>query len=209
LIVAVSGGEFVTPPDPHAAASTARAARLAVRMRMCDPTVDPVVRFPRDDSKLPSHELRDGIEMTGNTSPIRRVVVDGLGRLPQFCHATVADGWIHVSGTLGTMPGSLDLVEGGAGPQTTQTLRNIETILRACGAGIHDVVKMSVFLSDMSTFAEMNRAYSEVVGEESPARITVGKAGLALGAAVEIECTAYLVESQPTDAESAPHLHRG
>ncbi len=147
--------------------------------------------------------------MTGNKSPIRRVVVDGLGRLPQFCHATVADGWIHVSGTLGTIGDSFDLAEGGVGPQTTQTLRNIETILRACGAELRDVVKVSVFVSDMSTFAEMNAAYSEVMGSDPPARITVGKAGLALGAAVEIECTAYKADAEPVVDDSAPHFHRG
>lgn len=148
--------------------------------------------------------------MTGNQPPIRRVVVDGLGRLPQFCHATVADGWINVSGTLGTVGESFDLAHGGVGPQTTQTLRNIEKILRACGAELGDVVKVSVFVADMSTFAEMNAAYSEVMGEDPPARITVGKAGLALGAAVEIECTAYkpVAELQARE-DSAPHFHRG
>jgi len=148
--------------------------------------------------------------MTGNQPPIRRVVVDGLGRLPQFCHATVADGWINVSGTLGTVGESFDLADGGVGPQTTQTLRNIEKILRACGAELGDVVKVSVFVADMSTFAEMNAAYSEVMGDDPPARITVGKAGLALGAAVEIECTAYkpVAELQARE-DSAPHFHRG
>jgi len=147
--------------------------------------------------------------MTGNKTSIRRVVVDGLGRLPQFCHATVADGWIHVSGTLGTVGDSLDLAEGGVGPQTTQTLRNIETILGECGAELDDVVKMSVFVSDMSTFAEMNAAYSEVMGSDPPARITVGKAGLALGGAVEIECTAYVADAHTVSDDSAPHFHRG
>ena len=129
--------------------------------------------------------------MPKHESPIERVVVEGLGRLPQFCHATIADGWIHISGTLGTRPGSMDLVPGGTGPQTTQTLRNMQVILEACGAGITDVVKMSVFLADMDTFPEMNEAYSAVMGSDPPARITVGKAGLALGAAVEIEGVAY------------------
>jgi 2-iminobutanoate/2-iminopropanoate deaminase len=129
--------------------------------------------------------------MPKDESPIERVVVEGLGRLPQFCHATIADGWIHISGTLGTRPGSMDLVPGGTGPQTTQTLRNMETILGACGVGMADVVKMSVFLADMDTFPEMNEAYSAVMGSDPPARITVGRAGLALGAAVEIEGVAY------------------
>lgn len=123
---------------------------------------------------------------------IRRVVVDGLGRLPQFCHATIADGWIHISGTLGTQPGTMDLVSGGTGPETTQTLRNVETILAACGADMDDVVKMSVFLADIDTFPAMNEAYSAVMGSDPPARITVGRVGLALGAAVEIEGVAFV-----------------
>ena len=127
---------------------------------------------------------------------MNKVVVDGLAKLPAFCHAVVAEGVIYVSGTLGTKPNSLELVEGGTGPQTTQTLRNIEKILAACGATFKDVVKMNVFLTDMSTFAEMNQAYMEVMGTNPPARITVGSAELALGAAVEIDCIAYKSESE-------------
>lgn len=126
------------------------------------------------------------------SSSIERIIVDGLGRLPQFCHATVAGDWIHVSGTLGTVPGSMDLVEGGTGPETTRTMQNIEMILAACGAGLADIAKVSVFLSDMETFPAMNDAYSQIVGGDPPARITVGRSGLALGAEVEIECVAYL-----------------
>ncbi len=122
----------------------------------------------------------------------RKVNVDGLGKLPAFCHATVAGDTIYVSGTLGTRAGSFELVDGGTGPQTTQTLRNIEAILKGCGAGLEHLVKVNVFLTDMATFPEMNAAYLEVIGEDPPARITVGCAGLALGAAVEIDAIAYL-----------------
>lgn len=125
-----------------------------------------------------------------SSTPNRTIIAEGLGRLPQFAHATVAGDLIFVSGTLGTLGEAFDLAPGGTGPQTTQTLRNIETILRAAGAELSDVVKVSVYLSDMGTFAEMNKAYSEFFGEEPPARITVGGAVLALGAAVEIECIA-------------------
>jgi 2-iminobutanoate/2-iminopropanoate deaminase len=122
----------------------------------------------------------------------KKVNVDGLGKLPAFCHAVVAGGFVHVSGTLGTRAGSFTLVEGGTGPQTTQTLRNIETILKGCGAGLEHLVKVNVFLADMDTFAEMNAAYLEVIGSDPPARITVGGAALALGAAVEIDAVAYI-----------------
>ena len=121
----------------------------------------------------------------------RKVNVEGVGRLPTFCSAVVAGDFVYVSGTLGTQPGSFDLVPGGTGPQTTQTLRNIETILAECGARLEQLVKVNVFLADMSSFREMNAAYAEVVGDDPPARITVGRAELALGAAVEIDAVAY------------------
>jgi 2-iminobutanoate/2-iminopropanoate deaminase len=121
----------------------------------------------------------------------RKVSVDGLGKLPAFCHGVVAGDFIYVSGTLGTKSGSFELVDGGTGPETTQTLRNIETILEGCGASLEHLIKLNVFLADMQSFAEMNAAYLEVIGSDPPARITVGRAALALGAAVEIDGVAY------------------
>ncbi len=127
---------------------------------------------------------------------LRKVNVDGLVRLPAFCHAVVAGDFIFVSGTLGVKPNSMDMIQGGTGPETTQTLRNIEAILKACGASLDDVVKVDVFLADMGRFAEMNEAYLSVMGANPPARITVGRAELALGAAVEIDCIAYKPQAQ-------------
>jgi 2-iminobutanoate/2-iminopropanoate deaminase len=108
---------------------------------------------------------------------IRRITVDSLARLPAFCHAVVTDGWIHVSGTLGTQPSLMELVPGRTGAETTQAVRNIEQILHACGATLADLVKVNVYLA--------------VIGTDPPARITVGRAALALGARVEIDAVAY------------------
>lgn len=119
------------------------------------------------------------------------VNVEGLGRLPQFSHAAMAGDTIYVSGTLGTAPGGLALVEGGVGPETTQVLRNLEAILDACGASLADVVKINVALVDMAQFGTMNEAYGEVFTDAPPARITVGVRALALGAAVEMDCVAH------------------
>ena len=121
----------------------------------------------------------------------RRVNVDGPARLPAFSHAVVAGDFIYVSGTLGVKSNSMELVEGGTGPETAQTLQYIETILEECGAFLNDVVKVTVFLADIDTFAEMNEAYLNVISSNPPARITVGGADLALGASVEIDCIAY------------------
>ena len=131
----------------------------------------------------------------------KKIYVDGLARLPVFCHATIAGDFIYVSGTLGSKPNSMELVEGGVGPQTTQTMRNIETILHACGASLADLIKVNVFLHDINTFGEMNQAYLAVIGDDPPARITVGRADLALGAAVEIDAVAYKVGAQQQHKE--------
>lgn len=123
---------------------------------------------------------------------IKKVNVEGLARLKFFSHAAVAGDFIFVSGTLGMKSSKLELVEGGIVPETRQTLRNIEAILKACGATFRDLVKVTVYLANEKDFAAMNEVYESVVGvSDPPARITVGRAGLAFGAALEIECVAY------------------
>ncbi len=122
---------------------------------------------------------------------LKKVNVPKLGRLPAFSHAVIAGDFIFVSGTLGTKPGSSELVEGGTGPQTTQSLRNIEAVLKECGASLNDLVKVNVFLTDIQTFQEMNEAYLAIIGSDPPARITVGRSAFALNAAVEIDAIAY------------------
>lgn len=121
--------------------------------------------------------------------PAERIVVDGLGRLPQFAHAGQTGDSLFVSGTLGTVEG-LDLADGIAA-QTTQTLVNMGRILEAAGAAWDDVAKVSVFMVDMTEFGAMNQAYSDYFGDSvPPARITVGGCELALGGRVEMECIA-------------------
>jgi 2-iminobutanoate/2-iminopropanoate deaminase len=122
---------------------------------------------------------------------IKKVNVSSLGRLPAFCHAVVAGDFIYVSGTLGTISDSMELIEGGTGAETAQALKNISLILKECGASLSDLVKVSVFLADIQAFSEMNESYLEVIGIDPPARITVGRAELARGAAVEIDAIAY------------------
>jgi reactive intermediate/imine deaminase len=122
----------------------------------------------------------------------RRVNVEGVPRLPAFSHAVQVDDHVYVAGTLGT-DADLNLVEGGTRGETLQALAWVKRILEECGASLDDVVKVNVYLTDMSTFEEMNEAYMSVFGDDAvPARITVGVSALALGAAVELDCVAVL-----------------
>ena len=126
---------------------------------------------------------------------MRKITVPGLARLPSFCHAVEAGGFLHVSGTLGTLGDSFELAPGGTGPQTTRALRNIEAILAHSGASLSRLVKVNVFLADLADFPQMNEAYLAMIGDDPPARITVGRADLALGAKVEIDAVAWLGDS--------------
>jgi len=126
----------------------------------------------------------------------QRIVVDELGRLPQFSHAARAGDLLFVSGTLGTTEG-FTLAEGIAA-QTAQTLHNMGRILAADGAGWDDVAKVDVFIADMRDAPAMNEAYSAFFADVMPpARITVGDCDLALGALVEMDCVALRPAGRP------------
>jgi reactive intermediate/imine deaminase len=122
---------------------------------------------------------------------VERINVDELGRLPAFSHATVASGQlVFIAGTLGTPPGAREVVSGGVGAQTKQALENIGRILAAARTSPSEVLRCTVYLTDMSRFAEMNEAWIPFFDGRPPARATIGVEALALDAAVEIECVA-------------------
>jgi 2-iminobutanoate/2-iminopropanoate deaminase len=97
--------------------------------------------------------------------------------------------WIVCSGQLGMSDGAL--VGGGVAAETTQAVANLSGLLEAQGAALSDIVKTTVFLTNMDDFATMNEAYVAAFGDHRPARSTIGVAALPLpGAAVEIEAWA-------------------
>lgn len=96
---------------------------------------------------------------------------------------------LYLSGNLGNVPGTLDLVEGGIAAETRQTLENIKASLAEFGSSMDDVVKCTVFLADIDEWAAMNEVYRTYF-ENPPARSALGTSGLALNARVEIECIA-------------------
>jgi 2-iminobutanoate/2-iminopropanoate deaminase len=98
--------------------------------------------------------------------------------------------FVYASGQTPIDPATGELVEGCAGCQTTQVLKNVSAVLEAAGLTLDDVVKTTVFLIDMADFAKMNDAYTKFFVEPYPARSTVAVAGLPKAARVEIEVVA-------------------
>ena len=87
--------------------------------------------------------------------------------------------------------GRRELQPGTVAEETHRTIQNVQAILKAAGAELSDVVKCSVFLSDIRDFAEMNTVYGEYFGAAKPARTTVSAQLPAHGLKVEIDCIAY------------------
>lgn len=115
---------------------------------------------------------------------------DAPGALGPYSQAIVTDGWIFASGQIPIDPQTGALVEGDIALQTERVLRNLDAVLEAAGGSLQTVVKTTVFLSDMSCFADMNAVYARHFGDHRPARATVAVAGLPKGVDVEIEVVA-------------------
>lgn len=112
-------------------------------------------------------------------------------KLP-FSEAVQVGDLLFLSGQLGLPPGSRELVPGGIGPETRQTLENIKDTLERHGSSLSRVVKCTVFLADIAEWASMNEVYVEFFPENPPARSALGSSGLAMGARTEIECIAVV-----------------
>jgi 2-iminobutanoate/2-iminopropanoate deaminase len=107
-----------------------------------------------------------------------------------YSQAIRTDFAVYTAGQVGFDPTTGDLVAGGIKEQTRQALTNMKNVLEAGGSALANVVKTTVFLKNMSDFAEMNAVYAEFFGELPPARSTVEVAALPKGALVEIEAVA-------------------
>lgn len=126
-------------------------------------------------------------------SPVRRVHADNLPKpVGPYSPATGFDKLVFVSGQAGKDPSTGSLADG-VEAQTEQTLRNIETILKAAGTDLQHVLRCGVFLVDMNEFKKMNAVYERMFAGHKPARTTVQVAGLpGEGLRVEIDCIAVL-----------------
>ncbi len=100
--------------------------------------------------------------------------------------------FLFLSGQIPVEPASGTVVEGGITAQTRQVLKNLQSVLNAAGFRLKDVVKTTVFLKDLSCFADMNGVYGEFFSAPFPARATVEVSALPKGVEVEIDAIAVV-----------------
>lgn len=112
------------------------------------------------------------------------------GAIGPYSQAIKAGGTVYCSGQIPIDPVTGEFVSNDISEQTEQVLKNLTAVLEAAGTTLGNVVKTTVFLSDMSDFAAMNEVYGRYFSDNKPARATVQAARLPRDAKVEIECIA-------------------
>ncbi len=107
-----------------------------------------------------------------------------------YSQAIEAGGFIFVSGQIPLIPATGEIVEGSVEVQTARVLENLKAILEAAGASLEDVVKTTVYITNMDDFAKVNGIYGQYFQENPPARVCVEVSKLPKGALVEIDVIA-------------------
>ena len=120
------------------------------------------------------------------------VVLTDAAPLPagHYSQGIVHNGVVYVAGQLPIAPGSADRTVGTMAQQTEQTLRNVEAVLLACGSGLNLVLQMTIYISDIAQWGEVNKVYARVMGAHKPARAIVPVNELHYGYQIEIQAIA-------------------
>jgi 2-iminobutanoate/2-iminopropanoate deaminase len=111
-----------------------------------------------------------------------------------YSHGVRAGGLLFCSGQIALDPATGELAGDTPRDQARRCLENLDAVCRAAGATLADAVRLTVYLTDMGAFSEVNDAYGAFFSADPPARVAVGVAALPKGAQVEIDAIVALAE---------------
>jgi 2-iminobutanoate/2-iminopropanoate deaminase len=116
---------------------------------------------------------------------------DAPAPIGPYSQAVLANGFLYVSGQIPINPATGELTMDSIKAETEQVMRNLNAVLLEAGFEFSNILKTTIFLSDMSLFAEVNEVYGSYFESDFPARETVAVKGLPKGVNVEISVIAY------------------
>lgn len=124
--------------------------------------------------------------------PMKRIIRTEKAASPvgPYNQAVQVDNMLYVSGQIPLDPETGELIKGGVEEQTRMVMKNLGAILEAAGMDFSNVVKCSIFISDMNEFPKLNQVYAGYFENEPPARETVQVGALPKFVDVEISCIA-------------------
>lgn len=109
-----------------------------------------------------------------------------------YSHAVRAGELLFCSGQIPLDPATGELVGDSAGEQARRCLENLEAVCAAAGTSLQRAVRLTIYMTDLAAFGEVNEVYGTFFGADPPARVTVGIAQLPKGALVEIDAVVVL-----------------
>ncbi len=117
--------------------------------------------------------------------------LDAPAAIGPYSQAIRIGDFLYTSGQISLNPESMEMISGNIEVETEKVLQNIEAILNADGLNLNNIVKTTVYLTDLSEFARMNQVYEKFFSKNKPARACVQVAALPKGAKVEIDAIAH------------------
>lgn len=109
-----------------------------------------------------------------------------------YSHAIRVGDTIYMSGQIALDPKNMELVTGSFQEETKQVFENVSAVVTAAGGTLQDIVKLTVYLTDLKNFDKVNAVMSETFQYPYPARVAVGVSALPRGATIEVEALAIL-----------------
>jgi 2-iminobutanoate/2-iminopropanoate deaminase len=107
-----------------------------------------------------------------------------------YSQGVISGGLLFASGQIALDPETMEIVPGDVAAQTERVMQNLMAVLREAKMGPDNVVKTTVYLTDMADFPKMNEVYGRYLGKQPPARSTIAVVGLPRGVRVEIDLIA-------------------
>jgi len=109
-----------------------------------------------------------------------------------YSQAVKAGNSVYLSGQIGLDPETMELVDGGIEAQIVRVFENLRAVAQAAGGNLNDIVKLNIYLDDMSSFAILNEIMGSYFSEPYPARAAMEVASLPRSALVEMDAVMYL-----------------
>lgn len=109
-----------------------------------------------------------------------------------YSQAVKADNTVYISGQIPLVPSTMEVVEGGIAAEITQVFENLKAVAEAAGGSLSDIVKVNIYLTDLTNFPTVNEIMATYFDEPYPARAAVGIAALPKGVGVEMEAIMVL-----------------
>ncbi len=119
---------------------------------------------------------------------------DAPAAVGPYVHAVKSGGFLFCSGQIPLDPRTGDLIDASAAEQAGRCLENLSAVCNAAGTTLGSAVRLTIYLTDMSSFSAVNEVYGSFFESDPPARVMVGVASLPRGAKVEIDAVVALKE---------------